>query len=168
MTAYQLQLLTGSGISRQEVLGPLCGSILDSNHVRAALSLQAALMQQDGLAFLHVMQTAPHLMQCLAHMHIRAMQCVALEQLTSSHPPTSAHPSFSSGSLHWTLSVVGPTSEAVVMLLPARQAMGVPLAFIGASFEKNLKAVQDYLLLSAAMAQLLVTILVADCWGKLS
>ncbi len=96
MTAYQLQLLTGSGISRQEVLGPLQSSISSSGHVCTALSLQAAYMRQDGLAFMHLMSRAPHLMQCLAHVQMRAMRYLALEQLSSSHTAAGRYMAFCS------------------------------------------------------------------------
>lgn len=101
MTAYQLQLLTSSGVSRQEIFEPLRSPILNSRYVCAALRLQGALMMQDGLAFLHLLPTAPHLMQCLSHMHLPAMRCLALEQLAAAYPPTSTHMSCCSPSYVW-------------------------------------------------------------------
>ena len=55
MTAYQLQLLTGSGISRQEVLGPLHSSISSSSHVCTAPQ-PSGCIHEAGWPGLH----APH------------------------------------------------------------------------------------------------------------
>ena len=94
MSAYQLLLLLTSGISRQEVLGPMRSAVLGSRHVRVALGLHAAFAAQDGLAYLALVRQAPHLVQCLAHQHAQTMRCIALEQLAEAFPPSRAclHP----------------------------------------------------------------------------
>ncbi|KAK9831699.1 hypothetical protein WJX74_006472 [Apatococcus lobatus] len=88
ITAYQLLLLVTSGMSRQEVLGPLQSAVLSSGHVSIALRLQSAFALGDGLAYLALIREAPYLVQCLAHQHAPAMRCIALEQLAEAYPPS--------------------------------------------------------------------------------